>query len=265
MDRGSARRRARSAERARPRQRPLRLAQVVTSAAEPPARAEGCRQREEAERAAHTRAAHTPLGAAPGTRPAEGRSRPAEGRSRPAAQAALPRSQAAARPQRSPARPWHRTDSCPQESRNARERARRHPGRVGPATRQGAVLRAGCMPALAERAAAKVAQAAGRTAGQRRAGHPTPELQAEPPAREAGRRMRAAALPRRAGCRKTGKTCWWADSKRHTACTRSCVNSRARAMPRTLARPSASSIPALPHSTQLKACGSVPKQAGAPR
>ena len=37
-----------------------------------------------------------------------------------------------------------------------------------------------------------------------------------------GRREQAAALLRPMDCRKTDRICWWAGSRRRTACTRSC-------------------------------------------
>lgn len=209
------------------------------------------------ERAARNRAARRPRAAGRDSPPGVDRSWPAE-------RAGAHRTRAGARRPRNPARPWLRMDSCPRETQSGPARARTHRDQAGARARQ----RAGARPADHTQAPAQEVPPAARAeqgAGRTQLGRELP-AEAHPmraPAAVAGapgeRRMRAGGLPRRADCRRTGKTCWWAGSTRRTACTRSCENSRARAVPRTRARPSAASIPVLPHTTQLKAGGSVRK------
>ena len=197
---------------------------------------------------AHSPAADRQRAAAPGSQRAAPGSQRAADRTQAAAVGPLHSRAAGARPQ-SQDPPSPRTDSflpvpqsVPEWARTPRDRGaeqatpRALPVDHTPETEA----------ARAVRLVARVARAVARTAedpAARAVERPKPEegraAEAGPRARVAERRMRAGALPRRAGCRKTGKTCWWADSTRHTACTRSCENSQARAMPAHFTRPSA--------------------------
>src|SRR6185369_4415829 len=122
-------------------------------------------------------------------------------------------------------------DSCPRGSQSARGRPR-----ARPQTRWHQ-READCCSMRArevepdrkglDRAAAKLearAAAPRRAAGQLAEGHPRPaRAGAVAAAEREGRHEQAEAqllLP--TDCRKTGKTCWWAGSRRRTACTRSC-------------------------------------------
>ena len=172
---------------------------------------------------------------------------------------AKPRGPAARDVRRSQAPPWHQTDSCPPGTRNVLEQARNRLDRAARAATRGAPERAARIP-VRRRAATALATAA------RAAGRIVVELEpalvgpgADPSSQRVAAQERAGEhrtpvgqLPWPTGSRRTGKTCWWAGSRRRTACTRSCENSRARAVPRSLARLSAGSIPVFRVITQLK-------------
>ena len=124
------------------------------------------------------------------------------------------------------ARPSPRTDSCPRANRSGRDpplarekshRAQRGAGCSNP-DQVGGRSREAPDRGLAEGAAAA------RAAARRSAGWGAPPARALPTRERAGAAAaREGELPRRlTGCRKTGKTCWWAGSRRRTACTRSC-------------------------------------------
>jgi len=126
------------------------------------------------------------------------------------------------------AKRWHRTDSCPLGSQTARGRppqGRSHQREVDCCSTRGrGVERA---PKGPDRAAAKrAAQAAARrtAAGLLAEGRPRRTLEGAVAAAEReGRHEQAEAQRLRpTDCRRTGKTCWWAGSRRRTACTRSC-------------------------------------------
>jgi X-X-X-Leu-X-X-Gly heptad repeat protein len=131
------------------------------------------------------------------------------------------------------ARPWLRMDSCLRVSRSARDQpgvpGQSHPDRRGagcskPAQAAERSRDSGELEAVARLAIAR-AVAARRTAAEPAATVPKPARvgAAAAAARGEARRDREGALPRRPkGCRRTGKTCWWAGSRRRTACTRSC-------------------------------------------
>lgn len=179
---------------------------------------------------------------APRRSPAEGRRPPrAEGQAQARRMALHPRW----------AKPWLQTDSCLPGSRSGHDplpvqgRNRPDPLDLDANLRAGERSQARVVRPVAAIAAPVAGARLGAAELPKRVRGPAPV--AVTAAREE-RRDRAEGLPRRPmGCRRTGKTCWWADSRRHTACTRSCENSRARAMPRSLARPSAGSIPVLLH------------------
>jgi len=183
------------------------------------------------------------------------------------------------------AKPWLRMDSSPQ----ARQSGRVRRGRSGQRRRD--QPRSGCWRSTA--GAAGVAGAAARrrpvegAAANPRARRRTqaepgaaaavpkrPEAGVAAAAERAARRGQEGELPRRPmGYRRTDKTCWWAGSTRRTACTRSCEKLPSSAVPRSRARPSAASIPALPHHYAVKggkrvqthgALGQAPSEVPAP-
>jgi len=143
--------------------------------------------------------------------------------------AAASRTPAAGR--RHSAWPWHRTDSCLRVRRSGRaqqlrpRQSHRHPRWVDWGARaeraaehsRGRLDRA-AVARVAARAARHIAVRRGLLAARAR----RERVGVAEAARE-GRRVRQGELPRRPmGCRRTGKTCWWAGSMRRTACTRSC-------------------------------------------
>jgi len=186
--------------------------------------------------AAHTAAAHT--AAAHTERERAARRSPAVARNRQAVTpVTAPQSQAAGRRLRS-AKPWRRTDSCLRASQSGRDQPRelaQSPlGRLAGVNPRPARLGVVRSPAPVDRAA--VAKARGledrRTvAGEAREAGVLPKPVRAAPAGERVVRLaqrgdcrsRAGELPQRPkGCRKKGKTCWWAGSTRRTAYTRSC-------------------------------------------
>jgi hypothetical protein len=165
-------------------------------------------------------ALHTPL-AASCTR-AEGHKRPMERRvaARHSPEGRLPL-----------AKPWHQTDSSPLGNRSARDRPRARP-QTRSHQREGDRCSTPVPEVEPERKAPDLvaAKRAARAAALHKA------VEQPPAARPRRKRVGAVALAVREGrhelaeaqllrpmdCRKTGKTCWWAGSRRRTACTRSC-------------------------------------------
>ncbi len=226
-------------------------------------RAAAHRQAELRMQAEHT----APVAVAHKARPVAAHRARALGRSPPVADH-RPRAELLAAALRSPlvdrrtlAKQWRQTGSCLPASRSERDqpeaRGRSHQDLL--AERPKRVREVARSPAPAARAVAANCPA---PVARRRAAEPLPV--AALPRRERAEVAAAAAarvehhdqarelLRRLTGCRRTSKICWWAGSRRRTACTRSCENSRARAVPRSLARPSVGSIPVLLHHYAVK-------------
>jgi len=180
--------------------------------------------------AAHMQAAHT-------ERERAARRSPAVVRNRQAVPPVTARqSQAAGRRVRS-AKPWRRTDSCPRASQSGRDQPREL--EQNPLHRLAGEVPRPAVPGV-ERSPARVVRAVAANAhapADRRIAAEGARQVAELPkpaqavlagrvarlARAGDCRSRAGELPQRPkGCRKTGKTCWWAGSTRRTAYTRSC-------------------------------------------
>ena len=126
------------------------------------------------------------------------------------------------------AKRWHQTDSCPLGSQNARGRrpqAHSHQREADCCSTRARAAERG--PKGRDRVAAKrEAQAAAlrKPAGRLAEGRPrrTRERAVAAAEREGRHEQAEAQLLRPRDCRRTGKTCWWAGSRRRTACTRSC-------------------------------------------
>lgn len=123
------------------------------------------------------------------------------------------------------AKRWHQTDSCPPVSQSVRDRPKMYqPEEAGRCSTRAPGGEHD--PRGRDRAAAKREErrAVLRTAVELLAeARPKRTPEGAVAAEQEGRCEQAEAqLLRPMDCRKTGKTCWWAGSRRRTACTRSC-------------------------------------------